>query len=325
MQAKPFHPPGQTAAALPKPKREWLAYLKTNYDMYLLLIPGLLFVLVFNYLPMYGITLAFKDFNMFAGNNPFTSLLASPWVGMEHFENVFGRADFKQALGNTLLISVYKLVFLFPLPILLAILLNELRVAWFKKVLQTVLYLPHFLSWAVVSGIFVTLLGSTGIVNQFLEAATGNTISFLMDKSVFRTVLVATDGWKDIGWSSIIYLAAITGIDQEQYEAATVDGASKLQKIVYITLPGIAPTILLLLILKVGHILDAGFEQIFIMYNPTVYEVADIIGTYVYRMGLGQMNFSLGTAVGLFNSVVAFVLIVTANSLAKRFMKKSIW
>ncbi|TLS51802.1 sugar ABC transporter permease [Paenibacillus antri] len=325
MQAKPIQSPGSAAAARPKPKRELLAYLKTNYDMYLLLIPGLLFALVFNYLPMYGITLAFKDFNMFAGNNPFTSLLASPWVGLEHFENVFGRADFKQALANTLLISVYKLVFLFPLPILLAILLNELRVAWFKKVLQTVLYLPHFLSWAVVSGIFVTLLGSTGIVNQFLDAATGHTISFLMDKSIFRSVLVATDGWKDIGWSSIIYLAAITGIDQEQYEAATVDGASKLQKIVYITLPGIAPTILLLLILKVGHILDAGFEQIFIMYNPTVYEVADIIGTYVYRMGLGQMNFSLGTAVGLFNSVVAFVLIVSANSLAKRFMKKSIW
>lgn len=308
-----------------RPKNELHAYLKSNYDMYVLLIPGLLFIFVFNYLPMYGITLAFKDFNMFAGSNPFTSLLKSDWVGLEHFTNLFGRADFKQVLANTLIISFYKLVFLFPLPIILAIMLNELRIAVYKKTLQMVLYLPHFLSWAVVSGIFVTLLGSTGIVNQFLDQFTGHTISFLMDTSVFRTVLVATDGWKDIGWSSIIYLAAITAIDQEQYEAATVDGAGKFQKIFYITIPGIAPTILLLLILRVGHILEAGFEQIFIMYNPTVYEVADIIGTYVYRMGLGQMNFSLGTAVGLFNSVVAFILIVSANAMAKKYLKKSIW
>lgn len=321
--ANPQQPGGVRAAARTQKRR--LAYLRSHYDMYLLLIPGLLFIFVFNYLPMYGITLAFKDFNMFAGSNPFSSLLKSEWVGLEHFRNLFGRSDFRQAFGNTLIISFYKLVFLFPLPIVLAIMLNELRVVLYKKILQTVLYLPHFLSWAVVSGIFVTLLGSTGIVNQFLEQVFGHSISFLMDTSVFRAVLVATDGWKDIGWSSIIYLAAITAIDQEQYEAATVDGASKLQKIFYITIPGIAPTILLLLILKVGHILEAGFEQIFIMYNPTVYEVADIIGTYVYRMGLGQMDFSLGTAVGLFNSVVAFILIVSANGLAKKYLKRSIW
>ncbi|SDE25414.1 carbohydrate ABC transporter membrane protein 1, CUT1 family [Paenibacillus sp. UNCCL117] len=312
-------------AARHSKKSEWLSYLKLNYDMYLLLLPGLVFILIFNYLPLYGITLAFKDFDMFAGSNPFMSIVKSPWVGLEHFENVFGRADFRQVLGNTLLISVYKLIFLFPLPVLLAIMLNELRIAMYKKLLQTILYLPHFLSWAVVSGIFVTLLGSTGVVNQLLTAVAGTTVNFLMDTSVFRSVLVVTDGWKEIGWSSIIYLAAITGIDQEQYEAATVDGATKLQKIWYITIPGIAPTILLLLILKIGHILDAGFEQIFIMYNPVVYEVADIIGTYVYRMGLGQMNFSLGTAVGLFNSVVAFILIVSANAMARKFMNKGIW
>lgn len=306
-------------------KNQRLAYLKMNYDMYLLLIPGLVFILVFHYVPLYGITLAFKDFNMFAGSNPLMSIIKSPWVGMEHFANVFGRADFHHVLGNTLIISIYKLIFLFPLPIILAIMLNELRFAAFKKGLQTILYLPHFLSWAVVSGIFVTLLSSTGIVNQLLDALFGRTVSFLMDTSVFRSVLVVTDGWKDIGWSSIIYLAAITGIDQEQYEAATVDGATKLQKIAYITIPGILPTIMLLLILRIGHILDAGFEQIFIMYNPTVYEVSDIIGTYVYRMGLGQMNFSLGTAVGLFNSVVAFVLIVSANALSRKFMNKGIW
>ncbi|MDF2922970.1 MAG: protein lplB [Paenibacillaceae bacterium] len=301
------------------------SYIKMNYDMYLLLIPSLLFILVFDYLPLYGITLAFKDFNMFAGSNPFMSIIHSPWVGLEHFRNIFGMADFYKVLSNTLIISIYKLVFLFPLPIMLAILLNELHLAVFKKVLQTILYLPHFLSWAVVSGIFVTLLGSTGIVNNFLSAVFGHPINFLMDTSLFRSVLVVTDGWKEIGWSSIIYLAAITGIDQEQYEAATVDGANKLQKMVYITIPGISSTIILLLILKIGHILNAGFEQIFIMYNPTVYEVADIIGTYIYRVGLGQMNFSLGTSMGLFNSVVAFILIVGFNRLARKFMGKSIW
>lgn len=306
-------------------KSPFWSYLKMNYDMYLLLIPGLLFILIFDYLPLYGITLAFKDFNMFAGSNPFMSIIHSPWVGFDQFSNVFGMSDFYKVLSNTLIISIYKLVFLFPLPITLAILLNELRLATFKKVLQTILYLPHFLSWAVVSGIFVTLLGSTGIVNNFLTDVLGHPVNFLMDTRLFRSVLVATDGWKEIGWSSIIYLAAITGIDQEQYEAAIVDGANKLQKIFYITIPGIAPTIILLLILKIGGILNAGFEQIFIMYNPTVYEVADIIGTYIYRIGLGQMNFSLGTAMGLFNSVVAFILIVGFNRLARKFMGKSIW
>lgn len=319
-----FEASGNAVRKMRKRNELW-SYIKMNYDMYLLLIPGLLFILLFNYLPMYGITLAFKDFDMFAGSNPFLSILKSPWVGLEHFENVFGRADFRKALANTLIISIYKIVFLFPLPILLAILLNELRIAVFKRVLQTVLYLPHFLSWAVVSGIFVTLLGSTGVVNSMLIAIMGQPVNFLMDNSVFRSVLVATDGWKEIGWSSIIYLAAITGIDQEQYEAATVDGANKFQKMIYITLPGIIPTILLLLILKVGHILDAGFEQIFIMYNPTVYDVSDIIGTYIYRIGLGQMNFSLGTAVGLFNSVVAFLLIVTFNGMARKLLGRSIW
>lgn len=315
---------GPGAVRSSRKKRIW-SYIKMNYDMYLLLIPGLIFILIFNYLPLYGITLAFKDFNMFAASNPFLSIVKSPWAGMDHFNHIFGMSDFHRVLGNTLIISVYKLVFLFPLPIILAIMLNELRIVTFKKVLQTVLYLPHFLSWAVVSGIFVTLLGSTGIVNNMLEALIGHPINFLMDTGIFRSVLVVTDGWKEIGWSSIIYLAAITGIDQEQYEAATVDGANKLHKIIYVTIPGIAPTIVLLLILKIGHILDAGFEQIFIMYNPTVYEVADIIGTYIYRIGLGQMNFSLGTAIGLFNSVVAFILIVSFNGLTRKFMGRSIW
>lgn len=309
----------------PKPAHDFWSYFKRNYDMYLLLIPGLVFILIFHYLPLYGITIAFKDFSMFAGKTPLDAVVHSPWVGLKHFESIFARKEFYQVLSNTIIISVYKLVFLFPLPIIMAILLNELRIASYKKVLQTVLYLPHFISWAVVSGLFVSILGSTGIVNTILEQIIGHKIMFLMDKSVFRSVLVATDGWKEVGWSSILYLAAIVGIDQETYEAATIDGANKFKKIWYITIPGLLPTIIMMLVLKVGKILDAGFEQIFIMYNPTVYEVSDIIGTYVYRIGLGQMNFSLGTAVGLFNAVVGFILTMTTNKLSRKFAGKSIW
>lgn len=306
-------------------KRSFLKYFKRNYDMYLLLIPGLLFIFIFDYIPLYGITLAFKEFDMFAASNPMMSIVKSPWVGLEHFKNLFGRAEFKDVFFNTVIISFYKLIFLFPLPIILATLLNEVRYKYYKRTLQTVLYLPHFLSWTVVSGLFISILGASGMVNNVLEIITGQKIMFLMDKSVFRGVLIFTDGWKEIGWSSIIYLAAITGIDQEMYEAATVDGANKFQKVISITIPSILPTVIMMLILRVGKILDAGFEQIFVMYNPTVYEVADIIGTYVYRIGLGQMNFSLGTTIGLFNSVVSFILVVSSNKLAKRVSGKSIW
>jgi putative aldouronate transport system permease protein len=215
--------------------------------------------------------------------------------------------------------------YLFPLPILLALLLNEIRNLYFKRGLQTVLYLPHFISWPVVSGIFVALLSSTGIINNLIKSLGGDPIMFLMDKRYFRSVLVVTDGWKSVGWSSIIYLAAISGVDMSLYEAARVDGAGKLSQTWHVTLPSITPTIIMLLVLNVGGILEAGFQQIFIMYNPIVYEVADIIGTYVYRVGLGQMQFGFGTAVGLFNSVVAFILIISSNYLSRRSTGRSIW
>ena len=301
------------------------SYLRMNYDMYLLLLPGLLFIALFHYLPMYGITLAFRDFQIFADPNPILAIAKSPWVGLKHLARLFTGFEFPRVLRNTLVISLYKIVLLFPAPILLAILLNEVGSIYYKKVLQTVIYVPHFISWAIVSGIFVTLLGSTGVVNNLIHSLGGHTVAFLTDKRIFRTVLVVSDGWKEVGWSSIIYLAAITGIDPSLYEAAEVDGASKFRRILHITLPGIAPTIVMLLILRVGRVLDAGFEQIFIMYNPMVYEVADIIGTYVYRKGLGQMDFSFGTAVGLFNSVVAFVLVVGSNAVSRAFLGKSIW
>ncbi len=305
--------------------KKLLKYLRRNYELYLMLLPVLIFVFIFSIVPMYGITLAFKDYDMFAADTPLMSIFESPWVGFEHFTKLFRRPDFLNAFRNTMIISVSKIVFTFPIPIIFAILLNEVKWERFQKVLQTIVYLPHFLSWAIVAGIFVDFLGSTGMVNNIITSLGGDKISFLMDNALFRAVLVVSDGWKEIGWSSIIYFAAIAGLDQECFEAAEVDGASRFQQIWYIMLPGLMPTIILMLILRVGSIMDAGFGQVFAMYNPTVYETGDIIGTYVYRMGLGKMDFSMGTAVGLFESIIALVLVVSANAVAKKKLGKSIW
>ncbi|CAM3191556.1 ABC transporter permease subunit [Paenibacillus lupini] len=292
----------------------------SNWDMYLLLVPGLIFLLVFKYTPMYGVVIAFQDFNIFSGIGD------SEWVGFEHFQKLIHSDDFFQVLTNTLLISMYKIVLLFPIPIVVALLLNEVRKMLFKRSIQTIIYLPHFLSWVVISGLFVTLLSPTdGLVNQIIIAFGGKPISFLQDNSFFRSVVVFTAGWKEIGWNAIIFIAAIAGIDQEQYEAASIDGAGRIRKMISITLPGIMPTIVLMLILRIGSLLEAGTEQILTMYNPLVYDSGDVIGTYVYRMGLGQQDYSFSTAVGLFNSLVGFILIISGNMLSKKFLKRSIW
>ena len=306
-------------------KMKWRVYLKRNYDLYLLLVPALVFVLIFHIIPMYGITLAFKDYDMFLTDSPFHSILESPWVGLKYFRKLFARPEFIDAVRNTLIISVAKIVFVFPLPIIFAILLNEVKSSKFQKVLQTVVYLPHFLSWAVVAGIFVSLLGSTGLVNSVLVSAGVDKIDFLMSNHLFRPVLIFSDAWKEVGWSSIIYFAAIAGLDQECFEAARVDGANRMQQIWYVTIPGLMPTIVLMLILRVGSIMNAGFGQVLAMYNPTVYETGDIIETYIYRIGLGKMDFSTGTAVGLFNSIIALILVVSSNAVAKKMSGKSIW
>lgn len=301
------------------------AYYKKNYELYLMLLPVLIFVFIFYLLPMYGIALAFKDYDMFAADTPLMSVFKSEWVGLEHFIKLFRKPDFLNAFRNTMIISFSKIIFVFPVPIAFAILLNEVRSVKFQKVLQTIVYLPHFLSWAIVAGIFVDFLGSTGMVNSFLVAMGGEKVSFLMDNRLFRPVLILSDAWKEVGWSSIIYFAAIAGLDQECFEAAKVDGAGRFQQIFYITIPGLMPTIILMLIMRVGTIMDAGFGQIFAMYNPTVYKSGDIIGTYVYRMGLGKMDFSMGTAVGLFESLIALALVISSNAVAKKKLGKSIW
>ncbi|GLX66117.1 ABC transporter permease [Paenibacillus glycanilyticus] len=293
---------------------------RSNWDMYLLLVPGLIFLLLFKYTPMYGVVIAFQDFNIFSG------IGGSEWVGLEQFQKLVHSDDFSRVLTNTLLISMYKIVILFPIPIVVALFLNEVRKMFFKRTIQTIIYLPHFLSWVIISGLFVTLLSPTdGLVNQIIKVFGGDPVSFLQDNSFFRSVVVFTAGWKEIGWNAIVFIAAIAGIDQEQYEAASIDGAGRIRKMISITLPGIMPTIVLMFILRIGSLLEAGTEQILTMYNPIVYDTGDVIGTFVYRMGLGQQDYSFSTAVGLFNSVVGFILVISGNMLSKKFLKRSIW
>ncbi|TLS51911.1 sugar ABC transporter permease [Paenibacillus antri] len=294
--------------------------VRNNLDMYALLLPGLLFLLIFKYVPMYGILIAFQNFNIFDG------ISGSEWVGGEQFVKLTQSEEFAQVFRNTLLISFYKIAILFPIPIAIALFLNEVSKMWFKRSVQTIIYLPHFLSWVIIAGLFINILSpSSGLVNRAIEAFGGQPISFLLDNDWFRSVVVFTAGWKESGWNAIIFIAAIAGIDQEQYEAAAIDGASRLQQMWYITLPGIMATIVLVFILRIGYLLDAGTEQILTLYNAVVYETGDVIGTYVYRIGLGKMDYSFSTAVGLFNSVIGFLLVVTGNWLSRKFLHRSIW
>ena len=300
-------------------------YVRRHPMMYLMLIPGLFFLFIYKFAPLYGILIAFKDYNIFAGSNPIDAIAKSPWVGFANFERLFRSSEFVKVLANTLIINGMKILFLFPIPVICAILLNEIRNQAFRKLSQTAIYVPYFFSWVVVFGIFYSLFGSYGVVNNVIAALGHARIKFFTDTGIFRWLLVFTEGWKEIGYNTVIYLAAITGIDSALYEAASVDGANKWKQIWHVTMPGLLPTIVLMFILKVGYILDTGFEQVLVFYNPAVYDVADIIQTYVYRLGMGQMDFPLSTALGLFNSVVAFVLIVSANLVSKKLIHRSIW
>lgn len=306
-------------------KASLLSYIKSHPVLYLMLIPGLFFLFIYKFWPLYGLAMAFKDYNIFAGRNPMHAVAVSEWVGLKWFRRLFSSSQFKIVLLNTLTINGLKIVFLFPIPIIASIFLNEIRFAPYKKMLTTSIYIPYFFSWVIIYGIFYSLLGSYGVVNTFFASLGLDRLQFFTDTNLFRGVLVFTEGWKEVGYNAIIYLAAITGIDTTLYEAAKIDGASKWQQVRHVTLPGLLPTIVLMFILKVGYILDTGFEQVLIFYNPAVYDVADIIQTYVYRIGLGQANFSLATALGFFNAVVAFILVVGANSISKRTLGRSIW
>ncbi len=301
-------------------KKNPIKTVMKNFDLYMLLIPGIIFIIIFRYIPMYGLAIAFQDFNIFKG------IGASEWVGFAQFQKLFQSPEFYQVFKNTLFISVYKIVFLFPIPIFIAIILNEIKSMAFKRTTQTIIYLPHFLSWVIVSGMVVNLLSpSTGLINSIITALGGKPISFLMDNHWFRSVLVTSEGWKEIGYSAIVFIAAIAGIDQEQYEAASIDGAGRIKKMLHITLPGIKSIILLMFILRIGSVLEAGTEQILLLYNSVVYQSGDVIGTYVYRMGIGQMDYSFSTAVGLFESVIGFILVMSGNFISKKATGRTIW
>ena len=294
--------------------------MRKDVSLYFLLIPPLVFMIIFKFLPLTWITMAFKDYNIFRG------LGESPWVGLKHFSKLFRSDEFFLVFRNTLVINIYRIVFLFPAPIIVALLLNEVGALVFKRVIQTIIYIPHFLSWVIISAIFIQILSvDGGLVNQLISSFGLKPVSFLMDKRYFRGILVFTAGWKDVGWNTIIYLAAITSIDPNLYEAAMVEGAGRFRKMWYITLPGIASTVVVLLLLRMGQILSSNVDQILMLYNPLVYEVGDVLGTYVYRVGLGKMEYSFGTAVGLFNSVIGFALLLGANALTRKLGERSIW
>ncbi|MGO4500170.1 ABC transporter permease [Paenibacillus sp. 2RAB27] len=296
------------------------ADIMKDWDLYLLLVPGLLFLAIFKYTPMSGLIISFKDFNIFSG------ISESPWVGLKHFKRLFVNDQFLSVLSNTLIISVMKLIFLFPAPIVLAILLNEVRKMAFKRVVQSVIYLPHFISWVIVGGLFINMFSvNGGIINAVIVKLGGDPIPFFMHAGYFRPLLVLSEGWREVGWGTIIYLAAIAGVDPQLYEAAKMDGANKLKQMLHVTLPGLIPTITLMFILKMGQLLEAGTEQILVMYNPVVYSVADTIGTYVYRVGIGTSDYSFSTAVGFFESVTAFLLVILGNFLCKKYLGRSIW
>ncbi|QHT62844.1 sugar ABC transporter permease [Paenibacillus lycopersici] len=301
-------------------KSNLLRYIWFNRYLYLMLTPALVYYLIFHYIPMYGAIVAFKDFSITKG------ILGSDWAGFKQFDYLFSQDKFWQVIKNTVIISLYRLTFGFPAPIIAALLLNEVRSRAFKKSVQTVIYLPHFISWVILGGILINLLSTdSGVVNNIIKLFGGTPIGFLSNETYFRSTLVFSMIWKEFGWNTIIYMAALAGISPHLYEAAVLDGANRFQRLLYLTLPLIRSTIMLVLILRLGGIMEAGFEQIFVLYNPAVYRVSDIIDTYVYRIGLTDGRFSLAAAVGLFKSLINFGLLVIANWLSRKMGENGVY
>lgn len=301
----------------------FITALKKYKLYYLLITPGMLFYVIFHYLPMFGVIIAFKDVSPFEGVE---GIITGPWVGFKHFIKFFKSVYFWDIMSNTLTISFYKLLFGFTAPIILALLLNEVRNKYFKKIVQTISYLPHFISMVVVAGLLTNVLSTNGgIVNELVKSFGGEPIYFLGDSNYFRTVLVTSGIWQSVGWGSIIYLAAITGIDPQLYEACVMDGGNKWKQVRHITLPGIRNVVVIMFIMNIGGLLNAGFEQILLLYSPAVYDVADIVDTYVYREGLINSNYSFSTAVGVFKSVISMILMMGSNYIAKLFGEEGIW
>lgn len=289
------------------------------WPFYVLAAPGILYFVVFHYIPMSGLVLAFKEYS------PFKGIMNSPWVGLDNFRQFFGTSDFYILLKNTLLISLLNLIIYFPFTIILSLMLNELRLKVFKRVSQTIVYLPHFLSWVVIYGITISFFGPSGVINHYLEQWFGSSANFLVSNEWFRPLIIFQSIWKDAGWGTIIFLAALAGINPEQYEAAKVDGANRLQNIWHITLPGIKSTIVILLLLRLGSSLDSNFMQIFLMTNSLNLDVSNVFDLFVYHIGLEQFNYSFAITVGMFKSVASLILVLAANYAARMLGEEGIF
>lgn len=291
-------------------KRKWF---RKELPFHLMLLPAVIITVIFKYIPFVGITMAFEDYT------PLKGIFDQKWIGMENYRYLFSLPGFGSVIWNTIFIAMMKMVGNLIFPVMIALLLNEIHSKHYKKTVQTVLYLPHFISWAALAGIFIDILSpSGGIVNQILNGLGLESVFFLGDSKVFPYTMAVTDIWKELGWGTIVYLAAITGIDPTYYEAAKIDGAGRFKQVLYVTIPSILPMILLMMVLSVGNVLQAGFEQVFNLYSPQVYSTGDIIDTYVYRIGVIEAKFDLATAVGLFKSAISFVLIMAGYKLADK-------
>ncbi|GAB1154708.1 ABC transporter permease subunit [Paenibacillus illinoisensis] len=290
-----------------------------NKYLYIMMIPVIGYYLIFHYGPMYGAIIAFKDYS------PMKGILGSDWVGLKHFEEFFNSYYFLRVLKNTLLISLYTLVFEFPAPIILALLINEVRKRTFKRVVQTITYMPYFISLVVICGIITDFTNADGLINRLIMLLGYDGQAMLQKPELFRPIYVLSEIWQRIGWESIIYIAALMSIDLEQYEAAKIDGASRLKQMFHITLPGLLPIITIMFILRMGNMLNVGFEKIILLYNPVTYETADVISSFVYRKGLLEFGWSYSSAVGLFNSVINLVLLISANYISRRVSQNSLW
>ena len=301
------------------PTTKLLSVIRRDKYLYLIIVLPFAFYLIFHYLPMYGILIAFKDYRVAKG------IWGSPWAGLKYFREFFDNPYSFRLIRNTVLLRVYQIIFGFPAPIVLALLLNEIRHEGFKRFVQTTSYLPHFISIVVVCGMVVNFLASGGILNRMIVALGGKSFPWLMAPEWFRTIYVASGIWQESGWASIIYLAALSAIDPQLYEAAIIDGATRWRRLFHITLPGIAPTVTIMFLLRMGTIMTIGYQKILLLYTGATYETADVLGTYIYRRGILGADFSFATAVGLFQALIGIVFIVGSNAASKRISETSLW
>ena len=306
--------------ALPSNQNRFFNKLKDGKYLLLLVLPAVICMLLFYYLPMWGVLISFKQYS------PFKGFVDSPWVGLKHFRVFFENPFFYKYFRNTILLSAYSILWGFPAPIVFALILNDVQNIKFKKLVQTVSYMPHFYSTVVVVGLFTMFLSPTsGPINKLIMSLGFNRVSFLADARYFRTIYISSEIWQSLGWGTIIYLAALTNIDPQLYEAAIIDGASKFKRLVYITLPCLAPTIITMLLLRLGQVMNVGFERAYLLQKPSTYETSDIIQTYIYRTGIEGNNFSFASAVGLFNSAINVFFLVTCNKLSQYLTETSLW